>query len=109
MHQSNTATRDRHAKTHERTNAMRLRPLYFFLAFGVGLLCCYFITPPPKVVVKFPSPYNAGQVVYKDSAENCFRFNADKVDCPADPGLTRPQPLMEDFRSRTQDSRVLGN
>jgi hypothetical protein len=81
---------------------MRLRPLFFFIAFSVGLLCCYLIAPPSKVVVKFPSPYNAGQVFYKDSADNCFKFNANQVDCPSDAGLTRPQPLMEDFKGRLQ-------
>ena len=75
----------------------RIRPLYFFCAFAIGLLACYIMTPPPTVVVKFPSPYNAGKVVYKDKAQNCFMFNADKVECPND---ALPQPLTEDFRQK---------
>lgn len=78
-------------------NLLKLRPLWFFGAFAFGLLCCYIITPAPKVVVKFPSPYNAGQVIYKDSADNCFKFNANAVPCPKDAALVKPQPLMEDF------------
>lgn len=69
---------------------MRIRPLSFFVAFAVGLLFCYLVTPPPAVVVKFPTPHNAGKVVYKDDADTCFQFNADRVPC----GPTAvPQPL----------------
>lgn len=81
---------------------LNLRPLYFFGAFAVGLLFCYLVTPAPKVVIKFPSPYNAGQVVYKDSADACFKINADKVQCPSEASAVRPQPLMEDFVARSR-------
>ncbi len=70
-----------------------LRPLWFFLAFGIGLMMCYILTPPPEVVVKFPSPYNAGQVVYKDKANSCFTYAADEVACPRDRSTVRPQPV----------------
>ena len=76
----------------------RLRPLYFFGAFAVGLLFCYLVTPAPEVVVKFPSPYNAGDVIYRDRAQTCFKFDADRVSCPRDRSLIRPQPLVEDFQ-----------
>lgn len=70
----------------------------FLLAFAVGLLVCYVMTPPPEVVVKFPSPYNAGKVVYKDKAGTCFAYKADKSTCPKDKGAVKPQPIMEDFK-----------
>ena len=73
----------------------RIRPLYFFVAFAVGLLACYLIQPSKEVVVKFPSPYNAGQVVYTDKAAGCFKFNADRVECPKDKAKVKPQPLFE--------------
>lgn len=76
----------------------KLRPLYFLLAFGIGLLFCYMTNPKPQVVVKFPSPYNAGQVIYKDSNESCYKYNASKVECPRDKALIKEQPIQEDFR-----------
>jgi hypothetical protein len=79
----------------------RLRPVYFFAAFAVGLLFCYLVTPPPEIVVKFPSPFNAGRVTYQDRAQNCFQFDASKVSCPKDRGLVKPQPIMEDFSRPT--------
>jgi hypothetical protein len=78
----------------------RIRPLWFFGAFALGLLVCYLLAPTPEVVVKFPSPYNAGHVVYKDKADNCFKFDASKVACPRDRALIKPQPIQEGFRTR---------
>lgn len=75
----------------------KIRPLYFLLAFGIGLLFCYMTNPKPQVVVKFPSPYNAGQVVYKDTNETCYKYNASKVECPTDKNLIKEQPIQEDF------------
>lgn len=78
----------------------KIRPVYFFAAFAVGLLMCYLISPTPEVVVKFPSPYNSGQVVYNDKAHGCFKINANSVECPKDAATVKPQPVTEDFRQR---------
>lgn len=67
-----------------------VRPLWFFSAFAIGLLVCYVIQPQPEVVVRFPSPYNAGQVVYRDKADNCFTYESTEVSCSAE---ARPQPV----------------
>lgn len=71
----------------------KLHPLSFFLAFAFGLFLCYISQPQPEIIVKFPSPYNAGQVTYKDKAQNCFKFKAEKSTCPTDKALIKPQPL----------------
>jgi hypothetical protein len=76
----------------------RIHPLYFFIAFAVGLFFCYVTNPKPELVLKFPSPYNAGKIVYHDKANNCYKYSADKVECPADKTLIKPQPILEDFR-----------
>jgi hypothetical protein len=83
------------------TSVLRqLRPLWFFAAFAAGLLACYIMTPAPEVVLKFPSPYNAGNVVYNDKAHNCFVYNSTEVACPKDGKGVRPQPIVsESFRS----------
>jgi hypothetical protein len=73
----------------------KIQPLYFFLAFAIGLLLCYVTNPKPEVIVKFPSPYNAGQIIYKDKADSCYKYSASKVTCPTDKSLIKPQPLQE--------------
>ena len=68
-------------------------PLYFFIALAVGFLAVYIMSPQPQVVVKFPSPHNAGKVVYRDNAETCYVYRADATECPADKSKIKPQPL----------------
>jgi hypothetical protein len=73
---------------------------YFFTALALGLMYVYMWTPPPQVVIKFPSPHNAGKVIYRDRDENCIKYRSDRVACPVDRSKMRQQPIMEDFRSR---------
>ena len=72
----------------------RIHGTVFLLAFGVGLLMCYLTKPTPEIVVKFPSPLNANTITYTDKdSENCFKIRADKVSCPIDKSLIKPQPI----------------
>ncbi len=73
----------------------RIHPLYFFLAFAIGLFFCYITNPTPEMVLKFPSPYNAGNIVYKDKSDSCYKYKADKVECPIDKSLIKDQPIVE--------------
>lgn len=66
----------------------------FILSFGVGLLYVYLTQPPLKVVVKYPTPFNAGKVTYRDSADTCFQFKANKVECPTDGTKVKKQPIV---------------
>ncbi len=75
----------------------RINSFYFFVSFAIGLLFVYVSAPAPEVVVKFPSPYNAGKVTYKDKSDTCYKYKADKVLCPIDKSIIKPQPLFEDF------------
>lgn len=61
-----------------------VNPLIFIIAFCVGIFLTYISTPPPNVVLKYPTPLNAGKVVYRDSADMCYKYNAKQVQCPAD-------------------------
>lgn len=83
----------------------KINPFYFFLAFAIGLLFCYVTNPKPELVMKFPSPYNAGNVTYSDKADNCYKYKADKVDCPADKALVKDQPILEDFKNNNNNKQ----
>ena len=65
--------------------------LWFFAALTLGLLVAYMTAPVRKVVVKFPSPFNAGVVTYRGE-DQCFQYQAEAVACPADGDKVRPQP-----------------
>jgi hypothetical protein len=80
----------------------KIRPLYFFAAFAIGLFLCYIYNPKPEVVMKFPSPYNAGNITYKDKGSNCYKYEATKTECPKDKGLIKDQPIHEDFKGKNK-------
>lgn len=71
----------------------RLNMTALVTSFAIGILFTYLVTPPPKVIVKFPSPYNSGRVVYRDSSDTCYKFKSDTVDCQVHDNV-QPQPLM---------------
>lgn len=81
----------------------RLHLTALVVSFALGLLFTYVVTPPPRVIVKFPSPYNAGKVLYRDRSDTCYMFKSETVDCESDSrGSVLPQPLLfEDFITKS--------
>ena len=71
----------------------RIDPFVFFISLAVGFFAIYIMAPAPQVVVKFPSPHNAGKIVYRDEANTCFVYKADAVECPVNKSLIKPQPV----------------
>lgn len=76
-----------------------IRPIYFFIAFAVGLFFVYVFSPPPNIVVKFPSPYNSGKIEYKHN-DSCYVYESENVACPDNKSLIKPQPLLENYRQK---------
>lgn len=63
---------------------LKLNIYYFVISLTVGLLFAYLFTPQPEVIIKYPTPENAGKVVYKDVSDVCYKYKANEVSCPAD-------------------------
>ena len=63
----------------------------FLIAFAIGISYVYFVHPAPKVVIKYPNPYNSGKITYQDNADNCYKYKATKVECPKEGVI--PQPI----------------
>jgi len=70
------------------------------ISFALGMLYVYSITPPREIVYKFPNPYNTHNTVYTDSANQCYKYKAEKTHCPFDQTKIRKQPVTEDFTQR---------
>jgi hypothetical protein len=68
------------------------------LSFAIGMFLVYIVAPPPEIVLKFPSPYNAEKVLYRDKSNTCYRYHSEKVSCTS--GNVKPQPIMEDFKNK---------
>lgn len=67
----------------------------FIVAFAIGMMYVYLSVPPLKYVVTYPTPYNAGDIIYKDSANTCYVFDAQSVKCPTDASKIKQQPIIE--------------
>jgi len=60
----------------------RIIPKYFFIALFVGIIASYLQSKEPTVIIKYPTPYNAGKITYKDNAGVCYKYKMDEVACP---------------------------
>jgi|TARA_B110001450_G_scaffold57193_1_gene53811 hypothetical protein len=70
-------------------------PIVFMISLCVGIFFVYVITPPPKVIVKYPTPENSGRIIYKDEAHNCFKINSTEVKCPKNKTNVKSIPVQE--------------
>ena len=59
-------------------------PYAFFISLAIGIFIYYILAPPKKIVIKYPSPENVDNIVYKDETENCYKYKAKEVECPED-------------------------
>lgn len=60
-------------------------PFYFLIALAVGLLYAYLESPVTEVIIKYPTPYNAGKITYVDDAGVCYKYNLQEMSCPSNP------------------------
>lgn len=57
----------------------------FLISFAIGITYVYFVVPPPKLVFKYPTPYNAGKVIYESQeGDSCYKYNVQEVQCTKD-------------------------
>tara|TARA_B110000261_G_scaffold161343_2_gene202600 strand:+ start:936 stop:1175 length:240 start_codon:yes stop_codon:yes gene_type:complete len=76
----------------------KLNVFAFIVSFCLGIFYVYISSPTPNIVMKFPSPYNTGKVIYKNKAEECYKYNHEKVDCDSNVNV-QVQPVFENFNS----------
>jgi len=60
---------------------MRIIPIYIFLGLFIGLYFVYITAPQPKVIIKYPTPDNAGQTTYVDDANVCYKYISKERKC----------------------------
>lgn len=55
---------------------------WFILSFALGLFLVYCTAAKPTVVIKYPTPENSDEIIFKDDVDNCYKFNTKEVICP---------------------------
>lgn len=64
--------------------AFQFRWIWFLMSFSAGILYVYLVRPSVPMVVKYPTPINAGKIVYKDSSGKCYVYEVKPVACSPD-------------------------
>ena len=72
----------------------KIIPFYFLLSLCIGLFFIYTLTPTPDVIIKYPTPDDK-TTIYEDDVDNCFKFNSEKVKCPADKYKIKEIPIQK--------------
>ena len=78
----------------------RTELIVFLMAFCLGLISIGLMEDRPEVIIRWPTPKNAGLVTYLDRASNCYEYESKKVQCT---DTAKPVPLEkgEGFSSLT--------
>ena len=61
-----------------------INPLSFFIAFAIGIFFNYIFSPPKKIIIQWPTPENAGKIIYQGSNDSCYKYKANEIKCPND-------------------------
>jgi hypothetical protein len=59
----------------------RFNIIAFFIAFMLGIFYVYISTPKPRVIIKYPTPYNVNKIMYQNDSGECFKFKMEEVKC----------------------------
>ncbi len=71
-----------------------LNAKWLIIGFAIGIFYVYISIPKPKIIIKHPTPDNAGKVVYHDKEQNCYKYMAEEIKCPTDPNLAVNHPIV---------------
>ena len=63
----------------------------FFIALFVGLFYVYIAVPKPKIILKYPTPYNVDKIIYQSENGECYKFKMEEVNCTKN---AIPQPII---------------
>jgi hypothetical protein len=66
----------------------------FLISFAVGLFFVYIYGTEMKTIYIYPSPENIDKIIFKDKADNCFKFDANEIKCPTNASLISTIPLQ---------------
>ena len=64
-------------------------PLIFLVSLCIGLAYTYYITPQPQMIIKYPTPFNAGKIKYTDKTGTCYKYKIRSSSCPLNTDLIK--------------------
>lgn len=86
---------------------MKVDILFIMLGLFLGVFIVYVTTPPPRVVLKYPTIDNINNTTYVDNNGQCFRYYAREIPCRINPPAKQPllgnpsqQPVLNNPNQR---------
>lgn len=73
----------------EQEKIFKFNFIAFIIAFAIGILYVYISTPKPKIVIKYPTPYNSNKIVYKNDNDICYKYQVEEIKC-TDKAIEQP-------------------
>lgn len=65
----------------EQEKIFKFNFIAFIIAFAVGIFYVYISTPKPKIVIKYPTPYNSTKIVYRNDNDVCYKYDVEEIKC----------------------------
>lgn len=66
----------------------------FLISLTIGLFIVYLTNDQPNIIYVFPTPDNYDKIMYKDKANNCYKFEINELQCPSDSKLISTIPAQ---------------
>jgi len=63
------------------------------IGFVIGFIAIMAIKPEKSIIFKYPTPENAGKVVYKDKNGICYKYSTKMVNCDKNQSRLKDFPL----------------
>ena len=70
---------------------MKVEIFYIIIGLFLGFFIVYLVTPPPKVILKYPTLENIHDTVYIDKNGLCYKYYAKEISCNNINGKVRRQ------------------
>lgn len=79
-----------------------IEPYYFIISFTIGLFIVYMCMPQPDIIVKYPTPENADNTIFKDDVDNCYKFKTKEIPCNNNEAVNviPVQKRIEEFKQK---------
>jgi len=79
-----------------------IEPFYFIISFTIGIFIVYMYMPQPDVIVKYPTPENANDTIFKDDVDNCYKFKTTEIPCKNNEAVNviPVQKRVEEFKQK---------
>jgi hypothetical protein len=71
---------------------LKVEIFYIVLGLFLGFFIIYVTTPPPRVVLKYPTIENIQNTTYVDENGQCYKYYAVEIPCPTNPNSNPTSP-----------------